>query len=140
MSTQTFGIQLALETCIDCSMVFAITEEFLRKRRRDHKNLYCPAGHPQHYPGESDLEKARRSAREWEEYATKQKADAERRAQRLREQRDHQERRASAYKGHLTRAKTRAGAGACLFCKREFVNVKRHMASKHQDHVTADLR
>jgi hypothetical protein len=55
--------------CVDCHMAFAVTEDFSKKRIQDHKLFFCPTGHEQYYPHESDIEKANRWAREAQEKA-----------------------------------------------------------------------
>ena len=49
------------------------------------------------------------------------------------EQRGAAERTLRTTKGHLTRSRKRACRGLCPFCKRHFVNVQRHVETKHPD-------
>ncbi len=58
--------------CCNCHVVFAITEEWQAALRKCHNWFYCPAGHVQHYTGESDEEKLKR------ELLTEQKRVADR--------------------------------------------------------------
>ena len=43
--------------CTRCGLVFAVVQEYLDKKREDHKNFYCPKGHSLHFPGMSKEEK-----------------------------------------------------------------------------------
>ena len=57
MSTIYKSIEFVIETCVKCSTVWAMLDEFIDKKRKDHKTFYCPKGHPQYYPWKSDEEK-----------------------------------------------------------------------------------
>ncbi len=133
MSTQTYIGTLYIQTCChaDCGLVFGMPVDFDTARRRDHKTWYCPRGHGQSYTGKSDLEKERERAER-----------AERNAEYLRtsrqaawDQAGAAERSARAYRGHLTRLRNRIAAGVCPVqsCRRNFTNVKAHIASQHPE-------
>lgn len=122
MSTQTYTAQLNILACATCRMDFGILPEFMRDRRRDHRNFYCPQGHVNHYPGESDTEQFRR-----------QRDSARARATHLSDQLESEKRSKAAIKGHLTRIKRRIANGVCPCCQRNFKNVRDHMASQHPD-------
>lgn len=89
--------------CCECSIAFGIIEEFYNKRRRDHKLFSCPAGHEQYFSGESDLEKAKRLAREAEEKAERLRLRLDN-EKRIIRRRDYQVRH---YKGEVTKLKRR---------------------------------
>jgi len=55
---------LCIEHCPNCGIAFAIPENYQQRRRRDHKTFYCPSGHTQYYPQESDIDKAKRETSE----------------------------------------------------------------------------
>lgn len=59
MTEKEFQVEtgLVIEKCINCGILFAMPSELNRKRRRDHKNIYCPNGHAQYYPQLSEEEK-----------------------------------------------------------------------------------
>lgn len=97
--------------CYHCQMSFGVTTYFETRRREDHQNFYCPAGHPQHYPQETRLEKAERKAAMLADQVRME-----------REQREKAER-------QLRRVKK----GTCPKCNRHFSNVERHMKSKHKE-------
>ncbi len=109
-------------TCWVCGIHFALPEEYERKRAEDGKAWYCPNGDKISY-GPSLVEQERKRAER-----------AEARAVHERDQRQAAERSAAAYKGQVTRLKTRASAGVCPCCNRSFENVRRHMESKHPDY------
>ena len=118
--TEPTTITYTTEQCIGCGTRFAMDSTLVNQRRRDHLRFYCPNGHSQYYPGESDVEKARRERDE------ARQATAEARADLAAERTAH-----SATKDQLTRTKKRATAGICIECKRTFANVARHMQTKH---------
>ena len=106
--------------CCECGIIWAAPAHFIKERRNDHKWFYCPNGHRQHYPQESEEERLRRERdRLRQEQAYLEGRVAE------------EERRAATYKGHATRLRRRAKAGVCPCCNRNFQNLARHMDSKH---------
>jgi len=118
--TETF----ALNRCSDCGLSYATPEAWQNQRRRDHKTFYCPNGHGQHYPAESDVEKLQRQLRA-----------AQARATHAEDQRRAAERSLTAQKAATTRARRRAAHGVCPCCSRTFANVARHMTSQHPEFV-----
>jgi hypothetical protein len=124
----TASIELVTETCYSCGVLFAMAKEYRQKRLDDHDNFYCPNGHGQQYTGETQREKAARLERELE--AQRRSAAEERRwyGTRLAER----DRSLSATRGVVTKLRKRTQAGACPFgCRRHFVDLQRHVASKH---------
>lgn len=116
--------------CCRCSVPFGLDASSHTHLRRSSQTFYCPYGHQQHFAqGKSEAEKLQ------------DQLDRERRArQRIEQDRAYQvdareaaERRASAYKGQVTRLRNRAKAGICPCCNRHFSQLERHMASKHPD-------
>lgn len=118
-----------LETldCANCGITFAIPDFFMRNRRDDHNNFYCPNGHIQYYPAKTAAEIAR------EEIVTLKARihDETERARRARQDAEHFEASRNAYKGQVTKLKNRAAAGVCPCCNRHFTALERHMATKH---------
>ena len=113
-------VTLVTETCCDCGVVFAMSAEFREVRMDDHGWFYCPAGHSQHYTGKSEAE--RRA-----EEAERELADA--RTRLFREQDAHQQ-----TKRDLANVRKRAAAAVCPCCNRSFVQLRRHLATKHPDY------
>ena len=117
-------VRLVVETCITCGITFAVPSDWLARRKQDHETFRCPSGHGQHYSGESDVERARRQrdeaqrSRDWYERCL-----------------ESEQKHSRALRGHLTRHKKRAAAGACPCCKRTFKQLARHMKAKHPDYA-----
>lgn len=99
-----------VQECCDCALPFGVTSHFDKLRREDHKLFYCPAGHGQSYAEESDLEKERRKSRVL--------------ADQVRMEREQREK--------IERQLRRVEKGTCPKCNRNFVNLARHMESKHK--------
>ena len=120
--------QFDVEECCNCGVVFGVPAGYRNNRRKDKKAFYCPNGHGQSYK-ESEADQLRRE-RDRLQQRLAQKDDDIKFQRQLRET---AERSASAYKGQVTKLKRRAKAGMCPCCKRSFVNLARHMATKHAD-------
>lgn len=127
MTTLSLTSTYTLVECCNssCGITFAVPQTWATERQRDHTWWYCPNGHRQHWPQESDLERARRQARR-----------AEVRATHYQDQAQAAERSARAYKGVATRVKRRVANGVCPCCRRTFADLARHMAGQHPDFVT----
>ena len=104
-------------------MTFAVPKVWQDRQRDTHRNWYCPNGHEQHYPSNTELERTQ-----------KELARLKRRAEYLEADRDTLERSRSAVRGHLTRVRQRESPGVCPCCKRTFQNVARHMKTRHPDY------
>jgi hypothetical protein len=115
------------EVCCRCKTEFAFSDEIhtAALQRRESFMFYCPNGHQQCYvTGETDESKLRRErdrykqqlAQRDDEIATQSKLIANLQKQNK----------------AVTRKVERANHGVCTECNRSFVNVARHMATKHQ--------
>jgi hypothetical protein len=127
METITYTGVLVVEECCVCGMTFAMPEDFQRQKRKKTAStltFYCPAGHSQHYTGESAEQREKR----W-------RHEAEARARAIEDQFKAERKSHSATKGQLTKVKRRAAAGVCPCCTRTFQNVQRHMETQHPDYV-----
>jgi len=117
-----------VETVCTCGEKFCLASETMTALRRSGQGFKCPWGHPLHFsPGPSEADKLRLER-------DRLKQDAARLQDRIREEREAREaaeRRVSAARGQVTRLKNRAANGACPCCNRTFVNLQRHMATKH---------
>ena len=133
MATVTLDVDLETTSCSECGTTFAAPDVWLRGRRRDHATFYCPNGHGQHFPGKSDLERAKAEA----EALRGRLATARQDAKFQREERERVERSRAAVKGQLTKVKERVAAGVCPCCDRHFENLARHMGTKHPDYGDA---
>ena len=107
------AVELTQVSC--CSgCVYAIPTKLYRHMRAEganHDYIYCPLGHRWHYLDESSESKI-----------DKLKYEIQEKDNELARQREIQ-----------ARLQRRALRGLCIFCKRSFVNVARHMACKHKD-------
>lgn len=102
-------------------------------RQNASVSFYCPLGHSNVYR-ESEADRYRREAERLKQQMARK--DDELRAER--ERTDRERRSAAAYRGQVTKLRTRAKAGVCPCCTRHFSNVERHMASKHPDFDPAE--
>ena len=116
-------VELETEECCVCGLTFAMPASFKASARKDHsKTFYCPAGHIQHYTGETEAQKYKRLFEEKERALASEK-----------ETKDRQYRLLIATNKKLTNLKKRAAAGVCPCCKRTVSQMARHMATKHPD-------
>lgn len=107
--------------CGHCHLQHAVPDDFLKARKRDGADFYCPAGHRMSY-GEGETARLRRqldSARARETHARDQAEAAQRSAR--------------GYKGAATRIRNRIANGVCPCCNRTFADLARHMAGQHPD-------
>lgn len=123
----TFTVELAAVECASCGMTFGIAKDFQTRRRNDHQNFHCPAGHTNVYNAESEAEKIRRERDRLAQRVAERDDDV----RRERDARMAAERSASAVRGQMTKLQKRAANGVCPCCTRSFTNLKRHMDTKH---------
>jgi elongation factor P hydroxylase len=124
-----------------CGVLFAMTEDFDRARREDHRWWYCPNGHQQQYSGKTEAEKLKEQLAE--ERRQRQRAEQniaywQDEASEHREKAEHERRRANGYKGHATRISKRVKNGVCICCNRTFKDLAAHMATKHPTFTPQD--
>jgi hypothetical protein len=112
--------------CSECATKIYLLAWFIKKRRDDHKVFYCPNGHNQYFPGETEAEKLKKELdaqkRRTEMAVAEAKSEAEAR-----------KRETTALKGKITKLSKRVANGVCPVpgCGRHFTNVERHVATKH---------
>jgi 5,10-methylenetetrahydrofolate reductase len=116
------AIQFEVYECANCGMPFGVSADFVERRRKDHASFHCPRGHSQSFDQESEAERLRRMLTEANAKATalaQRAANAE----------------AAEQKAETARRKLekRVRAGVCPCCSRSFINLKRHMATKHPE-------
>lgn len=129
MSTFTVVDTFEVEHCCNCGVAFAMTADFQRRRRNDHKLFYCPSGHQQYYNGPSDRDRAQRLAGELDMERTRRQ-QAEKSA-------DYATRARKAVSTRLRKVKTRVGHGVCPCCNRTFKQLAAHMDTKHPGYAEA---
>lgn len=109
-------------TCCECGMTFGMESSFYKRKLVEQKTFYCPAGHSQHFTGqtEEDRLKAEKKILEerllWEQHNVRQKEKA-----------------LSSAKGQMTKLKNRVKNGVCPCCSRSFVDLHQHMTTQHPD-------
>lgn len=114
------------QDCITCFVKFGVPHGFTARRREDKKSFYCPNGHSMSYT-ESEADRLRLE-RDRLKQQTARLLDE---ALDARAEADVERRRAAAARGQVTKLRKRAANGVCPCCNRTFVNLQRHMASKH---------
>lgn len=125
MPTIAYTESLVTEVCW-CGINHAIPSNLARQARENGTSVYCPLGH-QWVCTETEVDKLKK----------KLAAEERRAAQRLaqldqeRSEREAAERKLIASKGQITKLKKRAQGGACPCCNRTFVQLARHIATKH---------
>lgn len=122
--------------CADdrCDMTIVLDRGFVRKRKDDHRTFYCPNGHSNYWPQESDEEKLQKKVKNLED-RTRWQADQ---MQAARNDAAHERRRRAAAQGQLTKIKNRITNGVCPVpgCKRSGLgkDVVAHIATVHPDY------
>jgi len=116
-------VKLVTEECCACGIVFAMPQQVNERLRTKGGTFYCPNGHSQVYT-EPDIE------------VLKKRLIAEqRRSQDLKTQLNGALDNLSVTKKDLRRTKRRVNAGVCLYCRRHFTNLERHVHTKHAEEV-----
>lgn len=118
MASVRMAHEMVLETeeCCECGMIFAVTEDFQRRRQSDKRSFTCPNGHSQSYKEspEDRLQKQLEAERRKLSNAQFELIAAEKKVKRL---------------------EKRAANGVCPCCHRQFVQMSRHMRTKHPEWV-----
>lgn len=109
---------LICETCITCGIVFGVPTDWRNRRLEDHKMMYCPNGHQQHYAGKSEAEKLR------------DELERERRAKQMALDSARME---SEQRQKAERKLKRVNRGVCPKCNRTFAELAKHMQTKHKE-------
>lgn len=136
----SFTQHLEALTCWVCGIDFAISSTYKRSLERageDAPTLFCPRGCRLGH-GKSKAARLRENLDAMQRSRDQARDDA--RVARI--ERDHQERRASTYKGHLTKTKNklektqiRVKHGVCPCCNRTFKQLQAHMKRKHPNYA-----
>ena len=130
--------------CADCKERFALDDATEAALRRSQQGFVCPWGHSNYFPkGQSETDKLRAQLQAQEQAAAKARADAERERKwrcEAEDARQHTERRLAAQRGVTTRLKNRVAKGVCPCCNRTFINLQRHMSTKHAGFLTEEVQ
>lgn len=116
-------IELVTMVCGKCGITFAVPSTFKNEHKETGGEFYCPNGHCRVY-GETDVKRLTR------ELATahRQRVEALNREYAERQLRIDAQTKLKKYQRRVTN-------GTCPCCQRSFVNLVRHMKSKHPDQV-----
>lgn len=119
--------RLETTTCASCGVLFAMPDHLMTTRRENKAAFYCPNGHILTFTL-SEVEKLKA------ELAREKEA-----SQRARDESARKDRLLSAAKAQATKIKNRVANGVCPCCNRTFVNLQRHIGTKHPDWKTQDI-
>jgi len=122
MATFVEGIRFETYTCSACGIPFALTADFVQRRRNDKATWYCPAGHGQVFRGNTEAQKLQAQL----DATTRQLENARANVDRVRHERD------AVAKAHR-KMRVRVMNGVCPCCNRSFENLRRHMHDQHPD-------
>lgn len=120
MSTINETVSLEATTCAACGVVFAFPHSLMEARRDNGGTMYCPNGHPLSY--NSRMKELERKL---------EQKEAELRAEKCKLISTRIEKEDAIAK--LERHKKRTRNGVCPCCNRSFVNLQRHMKTKHPE-------
>lgn len=139
MSAITLIQTFTIVTCSrkNCGISFALTDSFIRIRRSDRQSFYCPNGHSQWYPGETDETKIQKLTGQLDQERSRV-ASERRMRQEVNRKLDYQTRARKAVSTRLKKVKVRVGNGVCPCCNRTFSQLANHMASEHP-HYAKDV-
>lgn len=132
LDTMLYTGTLTIIECGECHIQFAIPSDMQRRALANHSiPFYCPRGDRLYYQGKTAEEKAKEDA-----------AAARAEASRARASRDAAydqalaaHRSAAAHKGQVTRIRNLIAKGICPCCRRNFSNLRDHMATEHPNYA-----
>jgi len=115
-------ITLVTETCCNCGVSFAMPSDLRNSLQNDpSKSFYCPNGHGQHY-------------RKSKEQRLREEAEAKlRTAQEALHDSDTVKLQLQKKLKTASKKLDRVTNGVCPCCNRNFVNLKRHLKTKHPE-------
>lgn len=116
------GVTLETETCCACGVVFAMTADFMRRRREKQDWFYCPAGHAQHYTKSEETRLREELSRAHRDIDRAKQAEAEQRTK------------VAQIAKSYNRVRQRIRNGVCPCCNRTFQNLANHMRTEHADY------
>lgn len=108
----TVMVQLNLVTCANCGCCFGVNVEMENSLRRTGDGFYCPNGHSLTF-GAGDVERLKIALKK--EQAAKWQALSD----------------LSTIKAKAEKLEQRIANGVCPCCRRSFLNLKRHIKSRH---------
>lgn len=116
-------VHYEITACWACGTPIALETNLYKALLENHKDFMCPHGHSQHFTAKSWKQRAEEAEQKLaNEVKAKQWAQQDAKVERERAERALKEKR---------RLKERIKNGVCPCCKRSFVNLHRHMTTKH---------
>jgi ssDNA-binding Zn-finger/Zn-ribbon topoisomerase 1 len=117
-------VDLEVKQCPVCYVHYAVPEMMMNRKRENGGDWYCPNGHGLAFTKTKADKLAEELAKEKEhtQYWMNRKNEIDREL--------------TAKKGELTKLKKRVTHGVCPCCNRSFVNLQRHMKTKHPEAAT----
>lgn len=140
MGELQFAFNFRTTDCCNCGCVFALSADLYQRRLDDGLAFWCPNGHSQHFTTSTvaklkkELEETKAKADRDAANARKQLEWANNREAAERKAKVRATRKASAFKGILTKTKNRIANGVCPCCNRTFQNLMGHMATQHPEY------
>lgn len=128
------SLSLETITCHACSATYAMSEEYLDRRRQDGAGWHCPYCQRATVFADPENKKLRRQLEAKEREVQSRNAQL----QMVRDQRDTAERQRSAQKAAKTRVMNRIKRGECPCCGETFKDLHEHMTAKHPDYTEKD--
>jgi len=124
----TEPVVLEVMVCLGCGITYAVPKHWIENKRREAGAFHCPNGCSRVY-AESEADRLRRQLEAKEIELRQSKCEAMRQRS-LREA-------AELSLANSDRKLRRVKNGVCPCCKRSFVNLRRHMATKHPEKKVA---
>lgn len=133
MATLTYETTLESTVCGGCGVQFAMPSWLLAQLRAHGETFYCPNGHQQCFR-ESETKKLQKELARERARLDQTRAELTEKNRQL----AHTGRRLTATQGVVTRTKNRVSKGVCPCCKRHFLQLQRHMRSKHPEYANEE--
>jgi hypothetical protein len=122
MSVKVYtSVELEPIECCNCGTIFGASPQWITNRCETKATFYCPNGHPQSYKQstaerlreELEAEKRKLASAQFEVMAAKE--------------------RAASLEKSKAKLEKRVKNGVCPCCHRSFIQLTRHMKTKHPD-------
>lgn len=115
MPSETLTLETVLMECGECGVLFWVTENFYRERRNRNLGWHCPNGHSRIFR-ENDVDILKRQLDKEKSKLAKAQFEL------------------MAAEKKIKRIEKRVKSGTCPCCNRQFVQLARHMKTKHPDY------
>lgn len=121
-------VTLQEDTCCVCGITFAAPQHWFKSKQSTGDTFYCPNGHSLSFTKGTDT------------ILREQIADEQKRARELELQLTSAQDQLQATKRELQRHKKRIANGVCPCCNRAFMQLQRHMKTKHPEYSSETSR